>query len=33
MKISQIDVLFTVTRMKKERRVTYKDSFKLHYIL
>ena len=28
MKISQIDVLFAVTRMKKKRRVTYKDSFK-----
>ena len=36
MKISQIDVFVTVTGMKKERRVTYKDGFKgydvlLHY--
>ena len=38
MKIGQNDVLSAVTRTKKERRVTYKDSFKgynaiLHYIL
>ena len=36
MKICQIDVFFTVTRLKMKRRVTYKDSFKdiiLHYIL
>ena len=28
MKISQIDVLFAVTRLKMKRQVTYKDSFK-----
>ena len=38
MKMGQIDVLFAVTRTKKKRRVTYKDSFVsytviLHYIL
>ena len=27
MKIGQIDVSFAVTRLKKKRRVTYKDSF------
>ena len=27
-KIGQIDVLFTVTRLKMKRWVTYKDSFK-----
>ena len=35
MKIGQIDVLFAVTRSKKKRQVTYKDSFKdkmLYYI-
>ena len=27
MEIGQIDVLFTVTKLKIERRVTYKDGF------
>ena len=33
MKISQIYVLFTVTRTKKERRETYKESFKGYNVL
>ena len=33
MKTSQVDVLFTVTRTKKERLVTYKDSFRGYNVI
>ena len=33
MKVGHIDVLFAVTRMKKKRRLTYKDSFKGYNVI